>query len=385
MHLYRIMPSLLDLPPEIISKIFQEVPEELSGTCTYFYAMYNDYYGDQLRREFGSFIESAMLKDRLRLVQYIRAFDYWRRPQRMIIARRYDLPETSEDCNCQWIRDSMKLIYGLYKNRRLFIEEGDYQVDEPGALNQGLLEINKTYMVKYNKSVRLAPGSYRFNCALLLQNSHGLSSTNFRVFDSRTGEVLSNYFPPSNVNDLLPRDKLVMLNVGGFKVEDAHSSEYRDKLINIDVQVEETGLYLKSGFVLCYMDIVSIGRHGSPDEQIAPRWISWSVDNLVPKPENTINLLLKSLYRSISQSLSLERQATDQSVDKQTEAAMADLDYNKSFYYKLAPDGTPFERTFRYYTIVDRRLEESRRSATVPDIDPQTEPLRWMIMHYTNC
>ncbi|KAH3682274.1 hypothetical protein WICPIJ_006759, partial [Wickerhamomyces pijperi] len=123
------------------------------------------------------------------LVDYIRSFDYWRKTLREIASNHYNLKDPEHDVevrksmtpneivSCKYIKDSWKLVYGIYKNRRLFVEYDDYQIDEPQShLTRSLLHVNKTYLVKYRKTVQLSADIYNLSCGLIIQNALGLGS-----------------------------------------------------------------------------------------------------------------------------------------------------------------------------------------------------------------
>ncbi|ODV87057.1 hypothetical protein CANARDRAFT_194285 [[Candida] arabinofermentans NRRL YB-2248] len=336
--------SLLDLPTEIVSKIFKLVPNQLKATCKTCYLLYNEYYCEKLVDEMGNdIIYNIAMYNIPYLVDYIKSFDYWRYDLRNMIAKEYDLKDYEQDSNirrqmtpkeiveCKYVKDSWKLVYAIFKNRRLFVEYQDYEIDEPQSyLSYSMLHINKTYLVKYKKSIKLSSDLYNLSCGIVIQNALGLGSMNFKVIRTDTKEELMSFFPPTNINDLVPHERFVMLDLGVFYVAppkktvlnndtpsgfEIPSSMQTDKLVEVDIIMEETGLYLKSGFIICYVDVnayPSTLKKLDPEtnDKLVPveekRWIAWSIDNQVPHPENVVNVLLKRLYKSINTSLFLK-------------------------------------------------------------------------------
>ncbi|VEU24319.1 DEKNAAC105515 [Brettanomyces naardenensis] len=381
--------------------------------------MYNQYYYELLVREFGTNVVTAIgSHDLPYLVEFIKPFDYWRGTQRRIISEYYALkdynlmgPSTADQVvNCKYIKDSWKFVYGLYKNRRLFVEAQDFQVDEPQSyIQQGLLRVNRTYLVKYSKKVRLSKGAYRLNCGIILESSLGLLSTNFRVVESRTGTVLSNYFPPTNINEIVPHGTFTMLNVGAFKVDEKNGEDnMEDRLVDIEITIEETGLYMKSGFTICFLDVdvIATDEEQSNGDQLMPRWIAWTIDNEAAKPENIVNVLLKRLYDSISASFSETTRSTDSPfqilgsykdrpmnnasnnyihvLTSNDDNRMSDKEmeeYTRRFYFKFNDAGGLITRSFRYYTIVDRRKMEEKAARRIHSAESEKddEPLRWKL------
>ncbi|ODQ47178.1 hypothetical protein PICMEDRAFT_15166 [Pichia membranifaciens NRRL Y-2026] len=446
--------GLLALPSEILQKIFVQVPTELKRTCRTFVVMYNDLYRNLFVDRFGPHILRTIADyDYKYLVDYIRSFDYWRKDIRNIISEHYDLrlPYTDEDelegekvdpankLNCQYIRDSWKLVYGIYVNRRIFVDYDDYTVNS--YVNAPMSS------VKIDKTLKLTPGLYNLSCALIIKTFAGMSSSVFKVLDGKTGDKLLEYQPASHFSELVPHNKFVLLDIGSFEVKkpkiveqemDESSSEesngeevvatmeeaVQSKLVDIRVVVEEAGVMVKSGYILCYIDvnayqlkdcmIDSAGDLYCVNEKY---WLAWWIENQPPLPENVVNVLLKKLYKSMEKSMKLIKPTTphrrmgsfaesnldarikraDMSpvvVENEDETDGTDgtdgevnlETYNREFYSKLNREGELIVREFKFRTMKDRRRYEewigqtgeenySVKSGTVYTM----EPLKWKL------
>ncbi|KAI5949849.1 hypothetical protein CANMA_005429 [Candida margitis] len=89
---------------------------------------------------------------------------------------------TNNPLNVQYVKDSWKYIYSILKNKRLYAEYSDYQIDEPrNYVYNHFVEINRTYLLSYSKDVWLAPGQYNLNIGLAVKHGHGLGTTKFEV------------------------------------------------------------------------------------------------------------------------------------------------------------------------------------------------------------
>ncbi|KAG7694938.1 hypothetical protein KL930_001261 [Ogataea haglerorum] len=418
--------AFLDLPVEILYEVFKQVPNELKATCRFFYVMYNDYYCQKLVDELGeNIIFNISMYNFDELVDYIRSFDYWRGTLRHIVSNHYKLGDPEPDSeirktmspkdiiNCKYVKDSWKLIYGIYKNRRLFVEYDDYQIDEPHSyLTRSLLHVNKTYLVKYRKTIQLPADIYNLSCGIIVQNALGLGSMNFKVIRKSNQEELLSFFPATNINDLVPHGKFVLLDLGDFTVEltiEEKEKLTENKQIEVDIVMEETGLYLKSGFIICFIDINAYPAKLKRIDPLTKKvtisekrsWIAWSIDNQDPTPENVINRLLKRLYKSINNLVALKPQESpyqrigsfaelnEQTTKRQSNVVRKrrnsdfeeaiDIDtYNRKFYSRINEEGEPITRTFRYISMADRRLFENRAIAEEKFIAAD-EPLKWKL------
>lgn len=139
------MISLMDLPPEVLFEIFDLVPLELSRTNRFFYIMLNHYFHDRLIRDCGSNVLLWLsLHDFYAFIDYIKSLDYWRKTQRMIIARYCNLrpyqevllgKQHPEQLNkCEFIGDSWQFIYQIYKSRRIYFDKESCQFDESRSI-----------------------------------------------------------------------------------------------------------------------------------------------------------------------------------------------------------------------------------------------------------
>ncbi|CDK30016.1 unnamed protein product [Kuraishia capsulata CBS 1993] len=316
--------SLLDLPVEITRRIMKLCPRELKGTCKSFYVMYNEMYYHRMVEEMGSGVIYTIGVHALpHIVKYVRSFDYWRGTLRKMIADYCRLPEYDESesrnktpidsINCTYIADSWSLVYSLFKNRRLFVEYTDYQVDEPmNYIYRHILQINKTYLLHYKKTIKISADVYNLSCGIIIQNALGLGTIKFQVVDHRTGEPLLTYYPPTNINEMLPRNKFSLLDLGNFEVNadtyvSSDESLVQDRLVEVDIIMEETGLYIKSGFSMCFIDVNAYPRKSGSDLSVSKvkkeKWLFWTIDNQEPTPDKVINLLLRNCYKAINNGL----------------------------------------------------------------------------------
>ncbi|GAV27520.1 hypothetical protein PMKS-000988 [Pichia membranifaciens] len=450
--------GLLDLPGEILQKIFVQVPTELEQTCRTFVVMYNDHYRNLFVDRFGPHILRTIAKyDYKYLIDYIRSFDYWREDIRKIIAEHYDLklPYTDEaelegesldpadKLNCQYIRDSWKLVYGIYVNRRIFVDYDDYTVNSYASAPMCSVKIDKT--------LKLTPGLYNMSCALIIKTYAGMSSSVFKVLDGKTGNKLLEYQPASHFSELVPHNKFVLLDIGSFEVkkpkiveqqmvessEEESSGEeivttieeaVQNKLVDVHVVVEEAGVMVKSGYIMCYIDV---NAYQLKDCMVNPAgdlycvnekyWLAWWIENQPPLPENVVNVLLKKLYKSMEKSMKLIKSTTphrrmgsfaesnlearikrvemnpvmvvgedDSEVTDSTEGTDGEINletYNREFYSKFNKDGELIVREFKFRTMKDRRRyeewvgqKEERGSSSVPSGTVFTmEPLKWKL------
>ncbi|OUM51075.1 hypothetical protein BVG19_g156 [[Candida] boidinii] len=347
----KIPQSLLDLPIELKTKIFRLVPNELKLTCKQFYILENELYFEKFINEFGIkaiYILSIYVLPYI--IKFIKSFEYWRSINRKIISNYFNLPTFEPNpyirnllpplkiLNCQYIKDSWKFVYSLFKNRRLFAEYTDYEIDEPStsgrSRSNSMIHINKTYLVKYKKTVSVSPDLYNLSCGLIIHNAIGLGTMKFQVLNTKTGEVLLNFYPPTNINEITPHNKFILLDLGNFIVPSKSKTTYDakakidndedeyDKTVEITIIMEESGLYIKSGFSICYIDInafpkekllevanttdlVSISHDKEVMKKFENKWIYWYIENQEPRTENVINYLLKDFYKVLNESYKL--------------------------------------------------------------------------------
>ncbi|GMF58986.1 unnamed protein product [[Candida] boidinii] len=325
----KIPQSLLDLPIELKTKIFRLVPNELKLTCKQFYILENELYFEKFINEFGIkaiYILSIYVLPYI--IKFIKSFEYWRSINRKIISNYFNLPTFEPNpyirnllpplkiLNCQYIKDSWKFVYSLFKNRRLFAEYTDYEIDEPStsgrSRSNSMIHINKTYLVKYKKTVSVSPDLYNLSCGLIIHNAIGLGTMKFQVLNTKTGEVLLNFYPPTNINEITPHNKFILLDLGNFIVPSKSKTTYDakdkidndedeyDKTVEITIIMEESGLYIKSGFSICYIDInafpkekllevanttdlVSISHDKEVMKKFENKWIYWYIENQEPR------------------------------------------------------------------------------------------------------
>lgn len=316
---------LVKLPLEIQIKLLLMVPNSnLKFVNSHFYLLYNDLYYHKIVNTFGEATVKVIIKILPWLKPYIKSLDVFRKQARLIIAKRLQLEEspiivhnpdfttTVNPLNCQYIKDSWKYIYSILKNKRFYAEYCDYKIDEPSNyVFNHYVEINRTYLLSYNKVCWLAPGDYNLNIALAVKNGQGLGTTKFEVRYQELNELgetlikLQTFYPPSNINEILPKNQFVCLNVGHFVIPPPSETESRfyfkqfqsnsdhNKLRRIEIVMEEIGLYLKSGFRVYFIDISQ------------PSMLFNEYDLLYYSINETdyryfINILLKNLYKALN-------------------------------------------------------------------------------------
>lgn len=373
------MPGLLELPLEIQQKIFIQVPYELRQTCRAFAVLYNDLYMNMFISKFGVKGMEKVKSVLPALKDYIRSFDYWRGAIRKITERYYNLEDTN-DVNSIYIRDSWKLVYGVFANRRFYVDYLDYDVSANGLMNT----------VNVNKTFDLIPGLYNCSIGVIIKDKPALNTTNIKIIDE-WDDIKLDYMAPSHLGDIMPQDRFILLDLGDFevkkseiKVQDIDSiqreeGEVNDLTIKMNLQVNELNVLVKSSYILCFIDInmyqdtdfyfdLSKSMLVCKNERF---WFAWWIVNQEPKVSNIVNTLLKRLYRSI---VGEDTQINDSEVvDIET--------YNKKFYSKLNDQGELLERQFGFTTPKARRrytewresLEQSEESSG----QYLNEPLRW--------
>lgn len=302
------------LPLEIQVVLLKLSPgSSLKLVNSHFYLLYNDLFYDKLLRTFGDDVTTVIRKVYPWLRTYIKSLDSFRYACRQIIASRLclkDLADTTElqDVNSviqsMYIKDSWKYVFSLFKNKRLFAEYTDYKIDEPtNYIYNHYVEINRTYLLSYTKTIWLAPGQYNLNIGLVVKHGSGLGTTKFEVkYDTKEGEsFVQTYYPPSNINDILPKKQFCFLKVGEFCIPDltlvssanAESANHHNKLHKVQFTMEEIGLYLKSGFRIFFIDISQ------------PSMLFNDYDLLYYSCQETdykyfINLPLKNFYKALN-------------------------------------------------------------------------------------
>ncbi|KAG7662136.1 uncharacterized protein J8A68_004398 [[Candida] subhashii] len=314
---------LSDLPLEIQMKLLYMDPvSSLKYTNSHFYLLYNDLYYNKILSVFGKDIIQIIIKILPWLKPYIKSLDVFRYKARMAIASRleledsstFDSPENQNPLNCMYIKDSWRYIYAVLKNKRLFAEYSDYKIDEPSNyIFDHYVEINRTYLLSYSKSVWLSPGTYNLNIGLAIKQGSGLGTTKFEVkYRDRINNksIVQTFYPPTNINDILPKNQFCFLKIGEFTIpepprpitdvptsreaeEEDEPAQYHNKLQKIQLSMEEIGLYLKSGFRIYFIDISQ------------PSLLFNEYDLMYYTVNETdfryfINVLLKNLYKALN-------------------------------------------------------------------------------------
>ncbi|CCE85814.1 Piso0_005449 [Millerozyma farinosa CBS 7064] len=261
---------LSKLPLEIQVQLIKNAPESsLKYVNSHFYILYNDLFYEKLIRTFGEDIIQVLEKVLPWMKIYIKTLDTFRYHARNAIASRLKLKDEytsidfegkNNEFHCMYIKDSWKYIYSILANKRLFAEYKDYRIDEPtNYVFNHFVEINRTYLLSYEKDLWLVPGKYNLNIGLLIKDGKGLGTTKFEIkyHDKANHPVVQTFFPPTNINDILPKMQFCLLKIGEFNIPQKEDDidNLSNKLVHIQFVMEEIGLYLKSGFRIFFIDI----------------------------------------------------------------------------------------------------------------------------------
>ncbi|RCK57895.1 hypothetical protein Cantr_06708 [Candida viswanathii] len=271
------------LPLEIQIKLLHMAPNSnLKFVNSHFYILYHDLYYHKIINVFGEDTINVIIKIlpwRLQLEEV------------PILVNESGYPTDVNPLNCQYIKDSWKYIYSILKNKRLYAEYSDYKIDEPS-----------NYIFNHY---------YNLNIALAVKNGQGLGTTKFEIKYqdvNEKGETVCNtqtFYPPTNINEILPKNQFVCLKIGQFTIPQPFRSDeqhrtshlqqgnHHNKLRRVEVVMEEIGLYLKSGFRVYYIDI------SQPSMLFNEYDLLYYLVN-----ENDykyfINILLKNLYKALN-------------------------------------------------------------------------------------
>lgn len=255
------------LPLEIQVQLISIDPSSsLKHVNSHFYILYNDLFYDKIVRTFGEDIIDVLIKVLPWMKVYIKTLDAFRYASRNGIASRLELIDSDDVGNnpennplhCMYIKDSWRYVYSLLKNKRLFAEYKDYKIDEPtNYVFNHFVEINRTYLLSYTKNVWLAPGTYNLNIGLIVKHGSGLGTTKFEIkYEDANGEpVLQSFYPPTNINNILPKKQFCLLKLGEFVIPDDANAPQKSNVTKVQLVMEEIGLYLKSGFRIFFIDV----------------------------------------------------------------------------------------------------------------------------------
>lgn len=353
---------LLDLPQELLLKIFRQVPQELRPTCRAFTVLHNDLYQTRFLETFGEDGINSITTPGVfhTLVDYVMSLDYWLGYQRSIIESYYNLKDPDylqPSLDSKYIADSWQVIYGLFKNRRLHIDTGDYTV--------------RGSKVSTTKNMRLTKGLYNMACGVILKgNTNGISLS--ATVNTEDGMLMS-YMAPTNIHELVPVAKFVVIDMGDFEV-----TEDGDISLVLSESVHRT----TSDYIVCYVDInayaandVYVDVDGSSKCKNQKYWLAWWVENQVASVDTVVNVLLKRFYECLDKSLrGAIVDVEDADVDVKT--------YSQKYYSKVNDDGTLVERTFKFKTQNDRKRYQSWAATSLVNTAEEakwlhTEPLKW--------
>lgn len=331
-----------DLPVEIQVRILNSCPgNSLKQTNSHFYLLYNDLFFHKLLHTFGDGIVEVITKVYASLRIAIISMDAFRLESREVIASRLKLKDCGKvDCpsnagdvlGAMFIKDSWRYIYSLFKNKRMFAEYSDYKIDEPNNyIFNHYVEINRTYLLSYEKTFRLAPGKYNLNIGLVVKQGRGLGTTKFEVKVKGEPNQKFTFYPPTNINEILPTNQFCLLKIGEFVIPKI-SNLGQNLLADVQLTMEEIGLYLKSGFTIFFLDIALPSKLFNEFDLL---YCSCPESDY----KNFINLPLKHFYKqliSIENDMKTEKGARIEGPQLQSE--LLDLlgaslqEYSKFFY-----------------------------------------------------
>lgn len=254
------------LPLEIQTHLLQQCPTSaLKYVNSHFYVLYNQLFHNKLTRLFGDDVNAIVYRLYKWIRTYIRSLDVFRETTRTIVASRLQLTSSeptsvAQALTAMYIADSWKYIFSLFKNKRLFAEYSDYKIDEPSNyVYNHYVEINRTYLLSYSKTIWLTPGEYNLNIALVIKHGAGLGTTKFEIkYESELGKLVKQtFYPPTNINEMLPKKQFCLLKIGEFSIPQLNkeSPKTHKSLVKVQLTMEEIGLYLKSGFRIFFIDI----------------------------------------------------------------------------------------------------------------------------------
>lgn len=283
------------LPIEIQREmLLLDLGSSLKHINSHFYILYNDLFYDKLVAGIGSKGISTMISVLGNIRLYIRSLDSFRRDSRTLILSRLHLPSESvttstgistgtgtgtgpvgipAQFNCIYVRDSWRYIYALFRNRRFHAQYSDYKIDEPtNYIYNHFVEINRTYLLSFEKIFWLLPGSYNLTIGLVVKHGKGLGTTKFEVGldqDQNQNQTqiqnkrVQTFYPPTNINEILPKNQFCLLKIGEFEVpKKTRKAAITDgnHFQRVKLVMEEIGLYLKSGFRIFYIDVCEPSR-----------------------------------------------------------------------------------------------------------------------------
>lgn len=256
------------LPVEIQIRLVELDPRShLKHTNSHFYTLYNNLFYDKIINVFGEDILQVLARILPFVIPYIRSLDLFRYTARRAIASRLGLDDDApfspnevdkNHLDRAFVKDSWKYIHSVLFNRRLFAEQSDYQIDEPvNYVYNHYVEINRTYLLSYVKSFWLAPGKYNLNIGLVVTHGSGLGTTKFEL-GYRTDDglkVTSAFYPPTNINNILPKNQFCLLKIAEFEIPKHNNSKRSNQCYQVELIMEEIGLYLKLGFRIYFIDV----------------------------------------------------------------------------------------------------------------------------------
>lgn len=298
---------LSKLPLELQVQLIKNAPESsLKYTNSHFYILYNDLFYEKLIRTFGEDIIEVLKKVLPWIKIYVKTLDTFRYHARNAIALRLKLKDEhtsidfegkNNEFHCMYIKDSWKYIYSILANKRLFAEYKDYRIDEPtNYVFNHFVEINRTYLLSYEKDLWLVPGKYNLNIGLLIKDGRGLGTTKFEIkyHEKPNQPVVQTFFPPTNINDILPKMQFCLLKVGEFNIpHKVDIDNQSNKLVHIQFVMEEIGLYLKSGFRIFFIDIAQPSMLFNDYDLL---YYTLKESNY----KHFINIPLKNLYKALN-------------------------------------------------------------------------------------
>ncbi|ODV63207.1 Ucc1p ASCRUDRAFT_31184, partial [Ascoidea rubescens DSM 1968] len=287
------MLKITDLPLEIQLQIISQAPV-LKLTSTYYYILYHQLYQKHLINEFSVGIFNIIKNSLIPLISYIKSLDSIRFCQRSLVARALKLSSYESQIlgnnkrnngepelditQIEFISDSWPIIYSLLKSPKFFFDINDFisiqkfdnnftSLNYKYHQSKNIMSFNRIHSFTFQKSIFLSNGYYILNLAVSIKNyNFGLGTIKFQIFnkiesnndDNDIKKLISTFYLSNNIDELMPKNKIVVLNLGKFKVE---NDNLNHSLNEIYIEMEEIGSMPIHGINFYYFDIKPMSSH----------------------------------------------------------------------------------------------------------------------------
>lgn len=330
---------IFKLPVELKLAVLELSPN-LRYANTEFYILYNELFKMKTLHLVG---DEPLIKISKLLQFFSSTFEFWNGALTKLY--RPDL---------NWV-----LIYSLLKNRKIFFQKEDFviQADQNNIeqeLDTEYVHLQDVHAFHYHKIVLLPNGNYNFQVALRnLQSSRGLGTTRFQL--NYLDESFTAY-PPSVINDILPKSQLSVMNLGEFTINNPE-----DALTEVEIIIEEIGMYPKCDLIFDYLDFKPINCDylyytipGDPFKEY---------NKFVNKIEKACHLAIDEIWNhpespDVSPVDSLE--SFNEIVDQDDDELHSLKKYSKEFYTKCS-------RSVKMYYPSDQRHFREKKTGKLLD------------------